>query len=34
LSDLLAAIAAESEWLADRDDARFKSEVALRLHQE
>jgi PTH1 family peptidyl-tRNA hydrolase len=30
LSDLLAAIAAEAEWLADGDDARFMSEVALR----
>ncbi len=34
LSDLLAAIAAEAEWLADGDDARFMSEVALRLKQE
>jgi peptidyl-tRNA hydrolase, PTH1 family len=33
LSDLLAAIAAEAEGLADRDDARFMSEVALRLQQ-
>ena len=33
LSDLLAAISAEAEWLADRDDARFMSEVALRLQQ-
>src|SRR5947208_2138225 len=33
LSDLLAAIAAEAEWLADDDDARFMSEVALRLQQ-
>jgi PTH1 family peptidyl-tRNA hydrolase len=33
LSDLLAAIAAEAEWLADGDDARFMSEVALRLQQ-
>jgi peptidyl-tRNA hydrolase, PTH1 family len=33
LSDLLAALAAEAEWLADRDDARFMSEVALRLQQ-
>ena len=31
LSDLLAAIAAGSRWLADGDDARFMSEVALRL---
>ena len=34
LSDVLAAIAAEAEWLADGDDARFMSEVALRLQQE
>ena len=31
LSDLLAAVASESEWLADGDDVRFMSEVALRL---
>ena len=31
LSDLLAAIAAEAEWLAEGDDARFMNEVALRL---
>ena len=31
LSDLLAAIAAEAEWLAKCDDARFMNEVALRL---
>jgi PTH1 family peptidyl-tRNA hydrolase len=30
LSDMLAAIAAEAEWLADGEDARFMSEVALR----
>ena len=34
LSDLLAAIAAEAEWLADGNDARFMSEVALRLQEE
>ena len=34
LADLLAAIAAECEWLADGDDARFMSEVALRLQQD
>ncbi|HET7710139.1 MAG TPA: aminoacyl-tRNA hydrolase [Sphingomicrobium sp.] len=34
LSDLLAAIAAEAEWLADGDDVRFMSEVALRLQQD
>ena len=31
LSDMLAAIAAEAEWLARGDDARFMNEVALRL---
>ena len=34
LSDLLAAIAGEAEWLADGDDVRFMSEVARRLHQD
>ena len=34
LSDLLAAIAAEAPWLADGEDARFMSEVALRLQQD
>jgi PTH1 family peptidyl-tRNA hydrolase len=34
LTDLLGAIAAEANWLADGDDVRFMSEVALRLHQE
>ena len=33
LSDLLAAIAAEAEWLAEGDDARFMSEVALRMQE-
>lgn len=33
LSDLLAAIASEAEWLANGDDARFMSEVALHLQQ-
>lgn len=33
LSDLLGAIAAEVEWLAKDDDARFMSDIALRLHQ-
>jgi PTH1 family peptidyl-tRNA hydrolase len=33
LSDLLGAIAAEAKWLADGDDARFMSDVALRLQQ-
>jgi PTH1 family peptidyl-tRNA hydrolase len=31
LADTLAAIAAEAEWLAKDDDARFMSDVALRL---
>ena len=31
LSDLLAAIAAEAGWLAKGDDARFMSDIALRL---
>ena len=31
LSDMLGAIAAEAEWLAKGDDARFMSDVALRL---
>lgn len=31
LSDLLAAIAAEAEWLAAGDDVRFMNDVALRL---
>lgn len=34
LSDMLAAIAAEAKWLASGDDARFMSDVALRLRQE
>ena len=34
LSDVLAAIAAEAEWLADGEDARFMSEIALRLQQD
>ena len=34
LVDMLAAIAAEAEWLADGDDARFMSEVARRMQQE
>ena len=31
LADMLGAIAAEAEWLARGDDARFMSDVALRL---
>jgi PTH1 family peptidyl-tRNA hydrolase len=34
LSDMLAAIASEAEWLADGDDARFMREVALRLQED
>jgi PTH1 family peptidyl-tRNA hydrolase len=33
LSDMLGAIASEAEWIAEGDDARFMSEVALRLQQ-
>jgi len=31
LADMLGAIAAEADWLANGDDARFMSDVALRL---
>jgi PTH1 family peptidyl-tRNA hydrolase len=31
LTDMLAAVANEAEWLAKGDDARFMSDVALRL---
>jgi PTH1 family peptidyl-tRNA hydrolase len=31
LSDLLGAVAAEAKWLAEGNDARFMSDVALRL---
>ena len=34
LSDVLAAVAAEASWLAEGDDARFMSDVALRLQQQ
>ena len=34
LSDVLAAMAAEAEWLADGDDARFMSEIAGRMQDE
>ena len=34
LSDMLAAVAAEVEWLADGDDVRFMSEVARRMQDE
>jgi PTH1 family peptidyl-tRNA hydrolase len=33
LSDLLGAIAAEAEWLAKGDDARFMSNLALRMQE-
>jgi PTH1 family peptidyl-tRNA hydrolase len=33
LSDMLAAIASEANWLADGDDVRFMSEVALRMQR-
>jgi PTH1 family peptidyl-tRNA hydrolase len=31
LADLLGAIAAEAKWLAEGNDGRFMSDVALRL---
>ena len=31
LTDMLAAVSAEAEWLARGEDARFMNEVALRL---
>ena len=34
LADMLGAIAAEAEWLAKGDDARFMNDVALRLQTE
>jgi PTH1 family peptidyl-tRNA hydrolase len=34
LSDLLGAIVAEAQWLAENDDVRFMSEVARRLGEE
>ena len=34
LSDMLAAISSEAEWLADGEDPRFMSEVALRLQDD
>ena len=34
LSDLLGALSAEADWLADGDDVRFMNEVARRLHQD
>ena len=34
LTDMLAAVASEAEWLAKGEDARFMSDVALRLRQD
>ncbi len=34
LTDMLAAIGAEADWLAQDDDARFMSDVALRLRDD
>ncbi len=34
LADMLGAIAAEADWLAEGDDVRFMSDVALRQQQE
>ena len=33
LSDLLAALSSEAQWLADGDDARFMSDVAMRMQR-
>jgi len=33
LSDMLGAIAAEAEWLADGDVVRFMSEIAIRMQE-
>ena len=34
LADMLGAVSAEAEWLAKGDDARFMSDVALRLQEQ
>ena len=34
LSDLLGAISAEADWLANGDDVRFMNEIARRMHDE
>ena len=34
LSDLLGALASEADWLANGDEVRFMSDVALRMHAE
>ena len=34
LADMLGAVAAEAEWLAKGDDARFMNEVALRMSED
>ena len=34
LSDLLGALAAEADWLAEGDEVRFMSEIARRMHDE
>jgi PTH1 family peptidyl-tRNA hydrolase len=34
LSDLLGALAAEADWLAQGDEVRFMSEIARRMHDE
>jgi PTH1 family peptidyl-tRNA hydrolase len=34
LTDMLGAIASEAQWLAEGDEARFMSEIALRLQQD
>jgi peptidyl-tRNA hydrolase, PTH1 family len=34
LAGMLGAVAAEAEWLARGEDARFMSDVALRLQEQ
>ena len=33
LADMLGVVAAEADWLAKGDDARFMSEVAMRMQE-
>jgi PTH1 family peptidyl-tRNA hydrolase len=34
LADMLGSVGSEAEWLAQGEDARFMSEVALRQHDQ
>jgi PTH1 family peptidyl-tRNA hydrolase len=34
LSDMLGAVAAEAQWLAHGDDARFMNDVAMRMQED